>query len=1434
MKNRVVGICLGASNVKIVIGEAAPQFKVVNTAVRPHDGNARRVLEQMVREYAREGDLLAVTGRKLKELVDLPALSEPEATEMAYAMIRDRYQPVDAIISAGGETFMVYELDRQGRIADVHTGNKCASGTGEFFLQQIRRMDLKAEEALGVAEIDHTYQVAGRCSVFCKSDCTHALNKGTPKGRVVAGLCRMMAGKVTELLKKANARRAMLVGGTAGNRVMVDFLRREGFEIIIPSEAPVFEALGAAIWGLDNGQLWTGPGQEIFKRNSSSFNFLDPLANHAGKVSFKETLFGEARPDEEYILGLDVGSTTTKAVLIGLEDEKIVANIYLRTNGDPVGASRQCYDAIAGQVPAGIKIVGLGVTGSGRQIAGLHALTDGVINEIIAHATAAVHFDPEVDTIFEIGGQDAKYTYITNRVPSDYAMNEACSAGTGSFLEEAARESLDIGTLEIGDRAVTGSKPPNFNDQCAAFISSDIKTAIQEGIPTEDIAAGLVYSICLNYINRVKGSRAVGRKVFMQGGVCYNRAVPVAMAAITGNEIIVPPEPGLMGAFGVALEIKHKLELGILKKHFFDIRELAVREVEYGEPFVCAGGKEKCDRKCQIARVKVNGKIYPFGGACNRYYNERFKVVNDPGSLDYVARRTEVIFGREFRPPKSAGRTIGITPSLLTNYLYPFYHEYFTALGFEIVMAREVDEEGIERRGAAFCHPVALGHGFMASLLALQPDYIFLPQVKGLPVKNGIHASITCPFVQGEPYYLSVAFRQELEQFKVLKPVLDMGKSFEEAGKALIALADDLGVSRRAAREAFDQAVAAQEEALRRIKALGAEALTELERDPSRIAIVVFGRPYNAFAGIANMGIPHKFASRGLLVIPHDALPFEDNEPAAKMYWSTGQGILKAARFVKEHPQIFGAFITSFSCGPDSFIVSYFRDIMGEKPSLTLELDAHTADAGVDTRVEAFLDVIKSYLEADITAPLDAGGYQPAAMVQEGEVWRVRTSTGELLPLEDRRVHLLLPSMGDGAARALAASFRFVGVRADAMKPPREEELKRGKANASCKECLPLMLTVGSLLNYLDQRPADEVTVYFMPEADGPCRFGQYNVLISTLIKKQRLRDVAQLTLTSENGYAGLNEAFVRRAWVASVIADVMEEIYAAVLALAADRDEALVVYRKALERLLESIATDTWDNLQKVIAEAATWLKAIKLSRTYDEATKVALIGEIYVRRDAFSRQYIVEKLADKGVIAFTAPVTEWIYYSDYLVRTSVTSRPGLGDKFKLMVKNVFMVRYERMIKDLFAACGIYHPHLIDIDGLVKKGSRFVNPALTGETILTVSSALTEIIDRVDGVISIGPFGCMPSRIAEAIITQVISTDKPQMTEKPALVEEILRRHPRLPFLSIESDGNAFPPVIEARLESFVLQANRVHASITDVTAGKLAHGGKGRNRGK
>ncbi|GAH75546.1 unnamed protein product, partial [marine sediment metagenome] len=265
-----------------------------------------------------------------------------------------------------------------------------------------------------------------------------------------------------------------------------------------------------------------------------------------------------------------------------------------------------------------------------------------------------------------------------------------------------------------------------FNDQCAAFISSDIKNTYYEGISKEDIVAGLVYSICMNYINRVKGARPVGRKVFMQGGVCYNHAVPLAMAALSGKHIIVPPEPGLMGAYGVALEVKSRLDQGLLAEKAFDLETLANREVEYRKPFTCAGGREKCDLACSVSRIRIENKTYPFGGACNKYYNIRQKLRVDADQHDLVVKRQELVYD-QFAPdlddlPADAP-VIGLTRSFLMNTYYPLFAHFFKELGFRPIAADAVDEQGLDRCAAPFCYPCEIAHGFFHNLLDRNPDY---------------------------------------------------------------------------------------------------------------------------------------------------------------------------------------------------------------------------------------------------------------------------------------------------------------------------------------------------------------------------------------------------------------------------------------------------------------------------------------------------------------------------------------------------------------------------------------------------------------------------------------------------------------------------------------------------------------------------------------
>ncbi|HET97175.1 MAG TPA: activase, partial [Desulfurivibrio alkaliphilus] len=613
---------------------------------------------------------------------------------------------------------------------------------------------------------------------------------------------------------------------------------------------------------------------------------------------------------------------------------------------------------------------------------------------------------------------------------------------------------------------------------------------------------------------------------------------------------------------------------------------------------------------------------------------------------------------------------------------------------------------------------------------------------------------------------------------------------------------------------------AAEQDALQAdLKAMGRHALAELERDPGQTGVVLFGRPYNSWVQEANKGIPAKFASRGIRIIPHDMLPYEDEPLVAdmNMYWAMGQMIMKAARFVKRHPQLYGTYITNFSCGPDSFLVTYFRDMMEDKPSLTLELDSHTADAGLETRIEAFLDIVRYYRQLQkngSSAELSGGTSDYVAAVTEtrGNQLGIRRADGSWVALTDPRVKVVLPAMGKFGTALVARAFARKGIRAEALPSADKEALKVGRGNSSCKECLPLQTTIGTMLQYFTkQRPEGEVTAYFMATTEGPCRFGQYQVFAARTIARHRIPDAAVLSLTSTNSYGGLGNSFTLAAWRAIVIGDLLNEIWSTILAGAVEREEGLAILEREY-RALERVIDQGWPVISRQIKASAAALGRIRLRAPYVEIPKLSLVGEIYVRHDPISLQRLIERLAEQGFIVRTSQTSEWIKYTDWLVRHRIEGRPDLPWWTRYWVKRYF----DAKIRKLMAPSGLFHyEEKVEVEPLIAAGRRFISPHLSGEAILTVGAALHEILHPSCGVISIGPFGCMPTRLAESILNEKFNSG-----EKRALLaaEGVcdfpvpLARERKFPFLALETDGNIFPQIIEARLEAFALQARRIH----------------------
>ncbi|MEI6217451.1 MAG: acyl-CoA dehydratase activase, partial [bacterium] len=1243
-----VGIGVGASRVKIVVGPH--DLSNPRIMLREHMGNPRGVAAEMLNEIdLRTVAGIAVTGGDGAALFSGRKIFECETIEESLRLLK---LSADAILSLGGESFVAYPLTPDGRVLDYVSGNKCAAGTVEFFKQQLGRMNLTIEQGSHIAESGKVVPLAKRCSVHCKSDCTHTLNKnqGTVAD-IVHTLCHNMAEKAVGLLRNYGLARGriLVIGGASANPVIIRYIQQflPDCQIIVPPQAHYLEALGAASiarrQSLPIPDKWT----DLLGSIQSSFAFLEPLSKFENMATFLQADHGKIVAGSEYLLGIDGGSTTTKAALIDPATLKICASRYLKTNGNPERAMKECLTSISEQITTAIgkeeiRISGIATTGSSGEILSVLCETPAYHNEIVAHAYGSSHFCPDVDTIFEIGGQDSKFTLLRSGVTVDFNMNESCSAGTGSFIEEAAKDDLGVPMEQIAELAIKAKRPPRFSDQCAAFANTDIRKAAQEGISREDNLAGLVYAIVENYAAKVIGDRKIGDHILFQGGTSKNKAIAYAFAAKTGKHITVPPDSELMGCFGIVLWLREKMKNGEIAPKEFRINDILSSTVTARSEFTC----KSCDNFCKIQNLTINGSKYPFGGQCSKWENARNRKTFNSEEFDLVAKRNRMLFN-DFgvTPDSDAANTgkpvMGMLGVFSTYTYYPLYSWFFHELGYAINLSETVDNGGVRMCQSSRCYPYEIAHGTFFDLHKKGVRDIFIPHLVNSPCDEGAMGSLSCPIAQGTPYYLGATFSET--GIRILKPVLEMSEGVESAEKTFSNLAVELGYSAEQGAKAFRKGCEMQNAFEVAVKEEGRKALAQIEKD-NRIGIVLVGRAYNAFAKVANMGVPMKFASRGITIMPFEFLPFEEEAARHSMYWKSGQSILRALAYVKKSPILFPVFISNFGCGPDSFIQHFANFLLDRKPMLYLELDSHTADAGIGTRASAFLDIVSGYRRLGDAAPA-AGPRRAAEFFVTNRKGFVRTSAGEVLPMTDPRVLMVFPSMGRFNSEAAAAAAATIGMRATVMPPVDDRVLAIGKAFTSGKECSPAVFTVGSLMSYVAERHKktrpDEITLFFMPTASGPCRFGQYNVYMKELVQSLGMEDVAILSPSAADSYAGLGSGFMLAAWRCLILSDLMRDIQAILNVVAVDRKQAMEAFEIEWKRLLVGLSKGpraTWRALEII----SNNLAKIPINGDPRMVPKVLLTGEIYVRSDELSRRGIEDYYANEGLMVKIADSSE------------------------------------------------------------------------------------------------------------------------------------------------------------------------------------------------
>jgi len=904
---------------------------------------------------------------------------------------------VKTIISMGGQDTALLQIghhDDGWELEYFSTNGPCASGTGSFIDQQAQRLATSMyskETDISQSEIDRILadfiqlglksekaaNVACRCTVFTKSDMIHLQNKGEKLEDIIHGLHIGNARNYisTIVSNRQLDRPIIFVGGLSLNKLQVKAFMGYFPDLIVPPYSTSIGALGVALQALELKRQ-DRPGLEKVRESTGAERAISvPVAPRLvlRKTSFSESNAIQRKPLRKGIrvyLGIDVGSTTTKYALMS-EDREILHKNYVPTQGKPIEVTQGLLRFLRDELGENIEIVGAATTGSGRHVVGDFLNVDLIIDEITAHARGAVEIDQEVDTIFEIGGQDSKYIFISNTYPLDFDMNKVCAAGTGSFLHELANKyGINI-VGEFQKIALSSEKPVKLAERCTVFMESDLVSYHQRGVEKEDLIGGLCYAIVYNYLNRVVGKRNIGQRIMFLGGPSLNKGVVAAFENVLGREMMVPRHREVLGAYGAAISVQEKLRLEKKGRSSFRGLDSAINDrMSYTEK-VCTANPQ-CHNRCKLKIYDFDGRRSVWGGECGRYeltrgigpkkenyFELRDKIWQKHMAGVYEELKDEPLMEADGRPTVGMQRALyGIRGSVL-------WAHFFDRLGYRLVLTpptnSKISSAGIEKMVAETCYPVKVSHGHVRELLG-KTKHLFLPSPITMPTPEASEVGFYCPMVQSNSFMVRMAFG--IDRSEILKPVLHMKYDPETLALEISEqIRSRLKVSHKRIAKALSDALEKEKQFLTELIEAGRRILEGI--GPDEPVVIVTGRPYNLYDERLNLRLGGNLAKIGVTALPMDFIDAStvDFSDFPSMYWGLGAQILRTAKFITGYPNTFGLHLTNFGCGADSFIEHFYKYIMGDKPYLILELDEHSAVAGVMTRLEAYRNVIHNTMQ---------------------------------------------------------------------------------------------------------------------------------------------------------------------------------------------------------------------------------------------------------------------------------------------------------------------------------------------------------------------------------------------------------------------------------------------------------------------------------------
>ena len=1360
MKEYRAGIDIGSTTVKLVVIDE--NNKLLYGKYRRHCANTQATLADLLKEV---NDIFGdcalcakITGSgsiNLGKALGIEFIQEVEAVASA---LKSTAPQTDVAIELGGEDAKIIYFT--GGLEERMNG-VCAGGTGAFIDQMAALLQTDAAGLNKEAEnYNEIYPIAARCGVFAKTDIQPLINEGATKADLAASIFQAVVNQTISGLACGKPIRGCVafLGGPLHflpelKKAFIRTLNLTPENIVDPENSHLFAAMGAA---LNAGTCAPVKLPELISllQTGVSVSFemprLEPLfESDAEYESFCERHLAVVLPrgdigtySGDCFLGIDAGSTTTKLVLIG-NDGQLLFSYYANNQGNPIKTAIAAIGELKALLPESARIARSCSTGYGEALLkSAFSLDEGEV-ETIAHCTAASFFDPKVDCVLDIGGQDMKFIKLRNGAVDTILLNEACSSGCGSFIENFAN-SLGYSAEDFAKTALTAKNPVDLGTRCTVFMNSNVKQAQKEGASVADISAGLAYSVIKNALFKViklTDASSLGEHVVVQGGTFHNKAVLRAFEKIAGVDAVCPDIAGLMGAFGAALIAKHRY-------HGQPCSMLSPDEIltlEYTSSSVRCG---RCPNNCMLTLNKFpGGRRHISGNRCEKGLGNTDGAQKGENLFAYKLKR---MFDYEPLSPEDARRGVVGIPRVLNMYEnYPFWATFFKELGFRVILSplsdRKLYERGMESiPSESECYPAKLAHGHVQWLADSGIKTIFHPSVFFERQETpGAQNHYNCPIVAAYPENLKNNVEAVSDgDVRYIRPFIAFTNEKTAADRLCMLCREEWYISEQEVRKAVSAAWAEQLRAKEDVRREGARVLAEMERSGGS-GIVIAGRPYHLDPEI-NHGIPELVASYGLTVFTEDSLPigFSPERPLRVVdQWVYHSRLYSAAEFVRTRDDLELLQLNSFGCGLDAVTTDQVNEILegSNKLYTLLKIDEVNNLGAVRIRIRSLIAAMQMRRENSISA-------QPQPIKY--------TRTEFTKQMFDDSYTILAPQMSPMHFDILEPVFTKHKFRVVILDNDNRRAIDTGLKYVNNDACYPSIVVVGQIMDaVLSGKYNTDKLAVIMAQTGGCCRASNYVSFIRRALDKAGLSHIPVISLNA-NGMEK-NEGFkpsvplLRDAMRAIVYGDLFLRCLYRVRPYELVPGSADELHRKWRDICIDSLVNKKsryrYKDVCRGIVEA---FDELPIDETL-EKPRVGIVGEILVKYMPLANNRLAELLEKEGAEPVVPDLMDFMNYSLY---NNIYRHEYLGTKKSSALIAQLGIRLIQAIRkpalDALEKSRRFHAPM-PIDNIAKLTKPFLSLGNQyGEGWFLAGEMAELLTSGTPNIVCIQPFACLPNHV--------------------------------------------------------------------------------------